>query len=76
MIVRRFFFIVVAAAAQICSAASDPASEEFFETRIRPALLDSCFVCHGGRATEQGLRVDSRKSLLAGGKRGPAIVTR
>jgi hypothetical protein len=47
---------------------------EHFETRIRPVLIDTCFRCHGGDTTSEGLRVDSRKALLTGGDRGPAIV--
>ncbi|HEU0119100.1 MAG TPA: PSD1 and planctomycete cytochrome C domain-containing protein [Bryobacteraceae bacterium] len=49
------------------------AGEEFFETKIRPLLIDRCGNCHGDRAAS-GLRVDSREALLRGGKHGPAIV--
>jgi cytochrome c553 len=47
---------------------------EHFETRIRPILVNTCFRCHGGDTTSQGLRVDSRQGLLTGGERGPAII--
>jgi Protein of unknown function (DUF1553)/Protein of unknown function (DUF1549)/Planctomycete cytochrome C len=53
---------------------ADEASESFFETRIRPILATECLPCHGGKKTENGLKVDSRESLLRGGDRGPAIV--
>ncbi|MEW5978425.1 MAG: PSD1 and planctomycete cytochrome C domain-containing protein [Acidobacteriota bacterium] len=48
-------------------------SGDFFETRIRPLLADNCYACHTGSALG-GLRVDTRESLLKGGKSGPAIV--
>jgi hypothetical protein len=46
----------------------------FFESKIRPVLVDSCLRCHGARKPRGGLRLDSRAALLAGGERGPAIV--
>src|SRR5260370_40238844 len=47
--------------------------ETFFETRIRPVLTESCLKCHGGKKVSNGLRVDSRESLLKGGDHGPAL---
>lgn len=46
----------------------------FFENRIRPVLMRSCFKCHGGDKVSDGLRVDSREALLEGGQSGPALV--
>jgi hypothetical protein len=48
--------------------------ETFFEARVRPVLVESCFKCHGGAKTSHGLRVDSREALQKGGDSGPAIV--
>ncbi len=47
----------------------------FFESRIRPILVEACYECHnsGGKA-EGGLAVDSREGLLKGGDRGPALI--
>src|SRR3954467_955380 len=60
------------------SAAQDaaPGSEEakFFESRIRPLLIDSCTKCHGPEKQRGGLRLDSRAALLKGGETGPAIL--
>jgi cytochrome c553 len=58
--------------------AQSPSRDEihFFEARIRPVLINSCYRCHSeesGRA-RGGLRVDSRDALLRGGDSGPAIV--
>ncbi|QVL33209.1 DUF1549 domain-containing protein [Telmatocola sphagniphila] len=48
--------------------------EDFFESKIRPILIDTCFRCHGGIKTSGGLRLDSREALLKGGDSGPALV--
>jgi hypothetical protein len=50
------------------------AGDEFFESRIRPVLVERCFPCHGGGATEGDLRVDSLEALQRGGARGAALV--
>ena len=49
---------------------------EFFETRIRPVLIKSCYECHSSDAEELsgGLSVDSAAALLTGGDSGPALV--
>jgi mono/diheme cytochrome c family protein len=49
------------------------AQADFFETRVRPTLTQSCLGCHSTSAMG-GLRLDSREALLKGGKSGPAIV--
>ena len=48
----------------------------FFESRIRPVLVDSCYECHSHHAgrLRGGLAVDSRAGLAAGGDTGPAVV--
>ena len=50
------------------------ASDDFFESRVRPVLMTKCAPCHGSISSASGLRVDSRDALLKGGVRGPAIV--
>ena len=47
--------------------------EEFFETKVRPVLVNKCYSCHAS-AAKGGLRLDSRKALLQGGKDGPVVV--
>src|SRR5262245_50100068 len=56
---------------------SDPASDEFFESKIRPLLHEHCLPCHGGDANKPpkgGLRLTGRDSMLKGGDSGPAVV--
>ncbi|MBX3424006.1 MAG: PSD1 domain-containing protein [Pirellulaceae bacterium] len=53
----------------------DAASLEFFESRIRPILIQNCYACHNStEARESGLAVDFREGLLSGGDSGPAVV--
>ena len=49
-------------------------SSDFFEQRIRPVLAETCFRCHGAKKQKGQLRLDSLDALLAGGKRGAAVV--
>ncbi len=48
--------------------------EDFFESKIRPILVDTCLRCHGDLKQSGGLRVDSRETLLMGGDSGRAVV--
>ena len=49
---------------------------DFFESKIRPVLVDLCYECHSKQSgkTKGGLRVDSRDALLKGGENGPSII--
>ena len=53
--------------------ASAQTPEEFFETRVRPVLAESCMDCHG-RLRRGNLRLNSREAMLRGGDSGPAII--
>ena len=48
-------------------------ADEFFESRVRPLLVERCYECHQ-RQAEGGLRLDSRAAILRGGQSGPALV--
>ncbi|XZE56795.1 PSD1 and planctomycete cytochrome C domain-containing protein [Planctomycetaceae bacterium SH139] len=50
--------------------------EVFFETHIRPLLIQHCYECHSLESGDSSgeLRVDDRAALLRGGTRGPAVV--
>jgi hypothetical protein len=50
-----------------------PEAADFFENKIRPVLANNCYACHTNSAMG-GLRVDSRESLMKGGKTGPAVM--
>ena len=66
----------VCAIALLCTpaAAWGGAGEEFFESKIRPLLVDRCYECHSGEKTKGGLALDTREGWQKGGDSGPVVV--
>jgi hypothetical protein len=61
-----------------CCSADDATAIDFFESRIRPVLVEHCYECHSKAADEAGrqqagLWLDTRDGLRLGGDSGPAI---
>ncbi len=54
----------------------DAASIEFFEKKVRPILVASCYECHSAKAEKLkgGLLLDSAKGVAVGGDSGEAVV--
>src|SRR5688572_18104158 len=76
---RKLAFIIVLFALATPSRAADaldPAGVEFFESKIRPLLVERCFECHSAKSDEVqgGLLLDTRDDVLKGGTTGPALV--
>ena len=65
----------LAAAIAPAPAALSAADLQFFETRVRPILVDRCYKCHSHDADKikGGLMLDTREGMLHGGDTGPAI---
>lgn len=61
------------------SRAAEPAPTaaqlRFFESRIRPVLVDQCLRCHGAQKQKAGLRLDGREHILRGSSGGPVVVS-
>jgi Protein of unknown function (DUF1553)/Protein of unknown function (DUF1549)/Planctomycete cytochrome C len=53
-----------------------PEHIEFFETKIRPVLVEHCYECHAAESKiiQAGLRLDHRQGVLKGGDNGAAIL--
>src|SRR5262249_14003754 len=47
---------------------------EFFETKVRPILLNHCSNCHGSKKQSASLRLDTRDGLLKGSDSGKVVV--
>jgi hypothetical protein len=78
---RLPFLCVLSLAAIIpmTARAADPAQPsaaqvEFFEQKIRPALIEHCYKCHSAEKVKGGLQVDGRDQMRKGGDTGPAVV--
>ncbi|MDA1232979.1 MAG: DUF1549 domain-containing protein, partial [Planctomycetota bacterium] len=56
--------------------ADDSAEIEFFESQIRPVLVEHCYSCHAADAKDLkgGLLLDSRQGWQVGGDSGAALV--
>lgn len=71
------FVVLLAAVACADESVTDDSKQiEFFETKIRPLLVNRCYECHSGisQSLRAGLRLDSKAAILKGGDSGPAIV--
>ena len=74
---RLLITLSVLAVAVTCRA--DELSREqtaFFETKIRPVLVNSCYECHSKKTgqNEGGLTLDTKVGLRQGGNSGPGVV--
>ncbi|MEM6279247.1 MAG: DUF1549 domain-containing protein, partial [Verrucomicrobiota bacterium] len=71
-------FATLSAQEMSSMAGADLTHEEmdFFEKKIRPALVEHCYKCHAeeGDKIKGGLLLDSRETTLSGGDSGPAVV--
>ena len=49
---------------------------DFFESKIRPVLVEHCYECHSSGATilQANLSLETREGILRGGDSGPAVV--
>jgi len=61
-------------ASGLSGAQPSAADLEFFESRIRPALVAECYECHDARKQKGDLRLDHRAAMLKGGETGPLLV--
>ena len=71
-----FLFIFIGFIGPITAAEPSRADLDFFESRIRPILVNNCYKCHSqlSEKLKGGLRVDTQADLLKGGNTGPVIV--
>jgi hypothetical protein len=56
------------------AAAWADAGNEFFESKVRPLLIEHCYECHSGEKTKGGLALDTKAGWEKGGDSGPAIL--
>jgi len=71
LVLNATFTVLGAPSSQIT-----PEQRDFFETKIRPVLVERCYDCHSEeKGKNKGeLTLDTRDGIRAGGDRGPAVV--
>jgi len=69
-----FFLLATPATGEETAIASEQLS--FFESKIRPVLIQECYSCHSSKTgnAKGGLRLDSEQLTHLGGESGPAVV--
>jgi hypothetical protein len=56
------------------SAAADTVDAAFFESKIRPVLVERCYQCHAASTKQRGgLRLDAKDMVLKGGRPRPRL---
>ena len=71
---RSFFTLHFLPALLIPITLSAAEPETFFESKVRPILIEHCVACHGAKKQEAGLRLDSAEGLRKGSENGPVVV--
>jgi hypothetical protein len=68
--------VLIVAIVPLRALAADPPSIQFFESKIRPVLVDHCHSCHASTAksVKGGLKLDSLTAILKGGDSGAVLV--
>lgn len=71
----KVLFLVISLVAVVTTKALPPDQLEFFESRIRPVLIQECYECHSSNGkAKSGLALDHRTGLLEGGDGGSVVV--
>src|ERR1700735_4709536 len=70
------FGLIQGGSTRAASTSITPEQREFFESKIRPVLVEHCYECHSEeKGKNKGeLTLDTREGACAGGDRGPAVV--
>src|SRR6516225_7537681 len=71
---RRLLIAICAGSLCLSRVAAAEPDFNFFETKIRPVLVERCYECHGEKKQKGGLRLDGKAALLKGGDSGPIVV--
>lgn len=74
-----FLLVVAMITSQASAQSPDRKGIEFFETKIRPVLVEHCYQCHSeearkNRKLKADFLLDTKAGLLKGGVTGPALI--
>ena len=71
---HRYWFSMLLLGLTNAAQAADTAALDFFESKVRPLLIQHCQKCHGDKKQQGGLRLDIAAGLRAGGDSGAAVI--
>ncbi len=75
LVTMLFLLGFLPAASALAEVSDSPDQFDFFESKIRPVLVQRCYACHNSIDEQQGgLVLDHKAAILAGGDSGPAII--
>ncbi len=76
MMSRQVTIFFLTTLALLCAAPARAEDAQFFESKIRPILVDSCYKCHSAtsKKIKANLLLDTKDGMLKGGDNGPSIV--
>jgi cytochrome c553 len=71
--ILAFFLVLIS---RVTLAVPEDAGTQFFESKIRPLLIEKCYSCHSAQAKKLkgGLYLDTHEKALKGGESGAAFV--
>jgi cell division protein FtsB len=65
---------VALAVCALAPSASAQTDNSFFESKVRPILVNRCGECHGEKKQKSSLQLTTRAGALKGGEHGPVLV--
>ena len=71
MLPRKLGVLAAMAIGPLCAQSLSPG--DFFETKIRPVLANSCFACHNTKLKSAGLDLSSAAAFRQGSPSGPLV---
>ncbi len=75
---KRIGLVIFLSACPLLAANPEPTPKQlaFFESKVRPILVNNCYQCHSEDAQQVkgGLYLDTREGVMQGGESGPAVV--
>ena len=72
LLVSAMLLVLIVAACTVGNLSAQSPELEFFESKIRPVLVEKCVMCHSAGLAQPmaGLRLDSKEGMLTGGASG------
>lgn len=67
-------FALISRSSRGVRAQDNPATVEFYKTKVQPVFQSNCYRCHGGMNRRGGLSIQNKAGMMKGGKNGAVLV--